>query len=52
MLLVNRAYLRLETKIQMGLPLDQFMSGIRNEHIQDALLQSPPDNLDTICMHP
>ena len=30
----------------MGLALDQFMASIRNEHIQDILLQSPPKTLD------
>ena len=30
----------------MGLALDQFLRGLRSEHIQDALLNSPPDNLE------
>ena len=45
-LLANRAYPELETKLRMGLALDQFMAGIRNEHTQDILLQSPPETLD------
>lgn len=46
-LLVNRAYPGLDAKTRMGLALDQFISGIANEHIQDSLLQSLPKDLDT-----
>ena len=45
-LLANRAYLELSPNLRMLLARDQFMAGIRNEHIQDMLLQSPPVTLD------
>ena len=48
-LLANCVYPKLETKMQMELALDQFIDGIRNEHIQDILLQSPPESLNAAC---
>ena len=45
-LLANRAYLELSPDLRMLFARDQFMVGIRNEHIQDMLLQSPPATLD------
>ena len=48
-LLANHAYPELKAKPWMGLALDQFMAGIRNEHIQDILLHSPPETLDASC---
>lgn len=43
---VNCAYLGLDTEMRMRLALAQFMYAIRNDHIQDTLLQSPLENLD------
>ena len=45
-LLTYRAYVDLDNKLQMGLALDQFLRGLRSEHAQNTLLNSPPDNLE------
>ena len=44
-LLTNREYPDLDNKLLMGLALDQFLRGLRSEHIRDSLLNSP-ENLE------
>ena len=44
--LANRAYPTLDVSLRMELARDRFIAGIRNERIQEALLQSPPATLD------
>ena len=44
--LANRSYPSLEPKLRMELARDRFVAGVRNEHVQEALLKSPPDTLD------
>ena len=44
--LANRSYPSLESKLRMELARDRFVAGVRSEHIQEALLKSPPDTLD------
>ena len=44
--LANRSYPSLEPKLRMELARDRFVAGVRSEHVQEALLKSPPDTLD------
>lgn len=44
--LANQSYPTLEPKLRMELARDRFVAGVRSEHVQEALLKSPPETLD------
>ena len=49
--LSNRAYPDVDQTLRMELSRDRFVAGIRDEHIQDALLRAPPETLDAARDH-
>ena len=44
--LANQSYPTLEPKLRMELARDRFVAGVRSEHVQEALLKTPPETLD------
>ena len=44
--LANQLYPTLESKLRMELARDRFVAGVCSEHVQEALLKSPPETLD------
>ena len=44
--LTNQSYPTLEPKLRMELARDQFVAGVRSEHVQEALLKTAPETLD------
>ena len=46
--LANRGYPKEKAALRMELARDRFVAGLRDDHLHDALVQSPPGTLETL----